>query len=144
MTRLWFGALAAALIHAAPAQAQERPVAVIVHASNPTASLSAEEVSRMLLKRQTRWPNGSHVAPVDLASGSRVREAFTRQFHGRSSDAIDNYWQQQIFSGRETPPPARKSEVEVIAFVAATPAAIGYVSASTALPQGVKALEVQR
>lgn len=143
MTRPLIAALTAALIYALPGHAQQGAVVVIVHASNPATSIEAEEVSRMLLKREMRWPNGARVAPVDLQGGSSVRDAFTRQFHQRSSDAIDSYWQQQIFSGRETPPPQRRSEAEVIAFVAATPAAIGYVSASARLPATVKVLEVR-
>ncbi|MEX1182144.1 MAG: phosphate ABC transporter substrate-binding protein [Gemmatimonadota bacterium] len=142
MTRILIAVFAAALIHV-PGQAQQEAVAVIVHASNPTASLAPEEVSRMLLKREMRWSNGAVVAPVDLPGGSKVREAFTRQFHRRSTDAIHSYWQQQIFSGRETPPPERATEAEVIAFVAATPHAIGYVSASARLPAGVKVVEVR-
>ena len=43
--------------------------------------------------------------------------------------AVANYWQRQIFSGRGTPPPIKESDAEVIAFVAANPGAIGYVSA---------------
>jgi ABC-type phosphate transport system substrate-binding protein len=144
MTRLLLAALAATFIQAVPAAAQQSPVVVIVHASNPTDALSEDEISRMLLKRQTRWPNGTHVSPVDLEAESTVRNAFTRRFHGRSLDAVQNYWQQQIFSGRETPPPVRKTDAAVIAFVAEAPGAIGYVAAGVSLPAGVRALQVRR
>ena len=43
--------------------------------------------------------------------------------------SVENYWQQQIFSGRGSPPPIKASDQEVLAFVAANPGAIGYVSA---------------
>lgn len=45
------------------------------------------------------------------------------------------FLQQQIFSGRATPPAELASDAEVIAFVARTPGAIGYVSAGATLPK---------
>lgn len=122
--------------------AQSSGFKVIVHQDNPTVSLSIKDVSNLLLKKKTKW-NGSGVAvdPIDLDAGSAVREAFSEAVHGRSVSSIKNYWQRQIFSGREVPPPEVRSDSEVVAFVRRTPGAIGYVSSSARL-DGVKEIDL--
>jgi len=114
---------------------------IIVNADNPVSSLTRDQASKMFLKKTARWENGSPVLPVDLSSKSEVREKFSREIHGRSVASIKNYWQQQIFSGRNTPPPEKASEAEVISYVKANPGAIGYVSASAEVDE-VKTLEI--
>lgn len=100
---------------------------IIVHADTPETTLSRAEVSDLLLKKQTKWQSGSAVKPVDLASGSAVRETFSLAVHGRSVDRVKNYWQRRIFSGREVPPPELDSSQAVAEFVRRTPGSIGYV-----------------
>ena len=71
-----------------------------------------------------------------------ARAAFSEAVIGRSVGAIEIYWQQQIFSGKEVPPATKSSDDDMVAFVKSNPGAIGYVSggASTA---GVKVVEVK-
>ncbi len=115
---------------------------VIVHANNPVTSMSEGDVSNFFLKKQSRWDSGSPVEPIDLWNDSPVREVFSKAVHGRSVSSIKNYWQRQIFSGREVPPPEASSEAEVVAFVRSRPGAIGYVSSGTRL-DGVKEVTVE-
>lgn len=145
MTRLMFAVCAAALMHTTPAQAQarERSVAVIIHASNSTGALPTDEISRIFLKRAKSWPSGAAIAPVDREGNSSIRTSFARTFHDRSVSALDSYWQQQIFSGRDAPPPVAESDAAVIEYVARNPNAIGYVSAATDLPATVRVLQVR-
>jgi ABC-type phosphate transport system substrate-binding protein len=140
-----FAVCAAALMHATPAQAQarERSVAVIVHAANPTGAMSTDKVSQIFLKREKSWPSGAAIAPVDREGSSSLRSSFARTFHDRSISALDNYWQQQIFSGRDAPPPVAESDAAVIEYVARNPNAIGYVSDGTDLPASVRVLQVR-
>ncbi|HEX9735528.1 MAG TPA: hypothetical protein VGG06_26470 [Thermoanaerobaculia bacterium] len=130
------------LVLALWAAAQSSGFKVIVHQDNPTAGLSAKDVSNLLLKKKTKW-DGSGIAadPIDLDGGSTIREAFSERVHGRSASSIKSYWQRQIFSGREVPPPEVRSDAEVIAFVRRTPGAIGYVSSDARL-DGVKELRL--
>ncbi|MCP3964663.1 MAG: phosphate ABC transporter substrate-binding protein [bacterium] len=136
---LALGALCLILI---PSSAQEKQsYVVIVNAENPATSLSKKRVSRLLLKEISRWD--AHAAePVDLDSKSKVREAFSKEIHGRSVSSIKNYWQRQIFSGKAVPPPEVATDAAVISFVKARPGGIGYVSAQTRLPSDVKVLTV--
>ena len=111
---------------------------VIVNAANQATEISREEVSRLLLKKQTSWDDGTVAEPVDLDGKSDVRDAFSREVHGRSVSSIKNYWQRQIFSGRAVPPPELGSDAEVVGFVAGHPGGIGYVADGTALGRNVK------
>lgn len=130
--------IALGLVLALWVPAQSNRFKVIVHPDNPNAILAAKDVSSLLLKKKTKWDGTEmSVDPIDLDGGSAVREAFSEAVHGRSVSSIKNYWQRQIFSGREVPPPEAKSDAEVIAFVSRSPGAIGYVSSDARL-DGVK------
>ena len=65
------------------------------------------------------------MVPVDQSAGSPVRSAFTRavlsvEGMGQIS-AVQNFWLQQVYSGRSTPPPVKATDAEILAFVAANP-----------------------
>ena len=115
---------------------------VVVNAQNPQSSMSRSSLSDIFLKKATRWPSGVAVAPVDQSATSGLRAAFSTRVHGKSLDAIQNYWQQQIFSGRDTPPHVKASDAETMAFVRASPGAIGYVTEAAPLVDGVKILKI--
>ena len=131
--------LLAALLQ--PAAAQQGFV-VIVHPSNPVASLTADELSRIFLKKTAKWGNGARVEPVDLAASSAVRGRFSQAVHGKGTAAISAYWQKMIFSGREVPPAELGTAAEVIAFVASHRGGVGYVAEGTTLGEGVKAIRI--
>jgi ABC-type phosphate transport system substrate-binding protein len=115
---------------------------VVVNASNPTASLGAAQLGRLFLKKDTRWESGETVEPVDQSAKSTVRAAFSTDVHHKDVGSIKSYWQQQIFSGRGTPPPEMSSDAEVLAFVRSHAGAIGYVSSAAAVGDGVKAVRL--
>ena len=150
-----FGAvLAAALIAAIvpDATADARPIdvrrgsafVVVVNDQNTSAAVSRTVVSRFFLKKVARWENGATVLPVDLPANSPVRDAFSREVLAKSVSSIKAYWQQQIFSGRDVPPPEKGDDAAVLEFVLANPNAIAYVSAGATLPRGVKELTVTK
>ena len=115
---------------------------VIVNTAHPGTSMRRSEVSNIFLKKTSRWGHGAPATPVDQSTTSQVRVAFSKEVHGRSIDAVQSYWQQQIFSGRDTPPRVKLSDAEVMTFVQSNPGAIGYVSDAATLIDGVKFLTV--
>ena len=128
----------------APA-ADESSFVVITAASNPATSIKRQELARYFLKKTGRWGDGRGVVPVDQSAGSPVRAAFTRavlaiEGMGQIS-AVQNFWLQQVYSGRSTPPAVKATDAEVLAFVLANPGAIGYI-APIAAAGGVKVLTV--
>jgi ABC-type phosphate transport system substrate-binding protein len=127
---------------ARPARTQDGFV-LIVNQANPVVSLRAAEVSRLFLRKQTRWPNGQLVEPVDQVESSPTRRHFSDAVHGMDVPSVYSYWQEIVFSGRGEPPPERASDAEVVAFVRAHVNAFGYVSPAAAL-SGVKVLTLAR
>src|SRR5262245_28815611 len=116
---------------------------IIVNESNPVAAMSPKEISDLFLGNTTKWPHNAPVKAVDLSATSPVRAAFTRDVHGKKVEAVLNYWQQVIFSGRGVPPPSKATDADVLNYVIANPGAIGYVSMDA--PTGdVKVLSVKK
>ncbi len=114
---------------------------VIVNPGNTVTALSKTQVSRFLLKKGKKWDDGRQVDPVDQGGAQAVREVFTKEIHGRSVVSIQRFWQRQVFSGKDVPPPELSSDREVVEFVANNPGAIGYVSAGATVG-GVKVVTV--
>jgi ABC-type phosphate transport system substrate-binding protein len=127
---------------ALPAAAADPGFKVVVNASNTTTSVSREQLSRCFMKQTNTWINGEAVVPVDQIPDSPVRIEFSTTIHERDVNAVKSFWQRQIFSGSGVPPQEKASDEEVLAFVRANPGAIGYVSSSTPIGNGVKVLEV--
>ena len=115
---------------------------VVVNDQNASAAVPRTVVSRFFLKKAARWENGAAVLPVDLPANSPIRDAFSREVLAKSVSSIKAYWQQQIFSGRDVPPPEKGDDAAVLEFVQSNPNAIAYVSAGASLPRGVKELTV--
>lgn len=115
---------------------------VVVHADNPAVEAPAGTVSKMFLKRLSRWDDGVQVEPVDQSESSAVRKAFSDAVHHKSVSAIKSFWQRMIFSGRDVPPSELGSDAEVLDFVRDHRGAIGYVAAEGELGDDVKELKV--
>jgi ABC-type phosphate transport system substrate-binding protein len=123
-----------------PSVAGAQEFTVIVNASNPVASLPRGDVAKLFLKKTIAWQSGQPVSPVELPVAAKAREEFARTVLNKSIAQVKSYWQQQIFSGRDVPPPEKQSENDVVAFVRSNPGAIGYVSKGVDIGRGVKAL----
>lgn len=115
---------------------------IILHRSNSTSSMTKDEVSRLFLKKVSKWSDGQKVQPVDLPAGSSARSSFSKDVLRKSVNAVKVYWQQEVFSGRAIPPPEKASVREVVAFVQANPGAVGYVPSNTSVGE-CKVLEIR-
>ncbi len=135
------GLVLASFLRWAPAAAEPTNFRIVAHRDNPATSLERTQVSKILLKQVSRWDDGTPVAPVDQQGEGAVREAFTKQIHGRSVFSIRRYWQRQVFSGGKVPPPELDGDARVLDYVRGHPGGIGYVSADAPL-DGVKELIV--
>jgi ABC-type phosphate transport system substrate-binding protein len=102
----------------------------------PRAALSS-----IFLKQAPRWGDGSAVLPVDQSVRSPVRHSFSNDVLQQGLVEVQVYWQRKMASGL-TPPPVKTSDEEIVAFVASTPGAIGYVSSSTPLPDSVREVAI--
>jgi ABC-type phosphate transport system substrate-binding protein len=120
------------------ATAQAASFVVVVNVTNPMSNIPKSELAALFTKKTQEWEDGTAVFPVDLPDDDPTREAFTEVVHGKSPRAIRAYWQQQIFAGRQVPPPERSSDEQVLAYVRSTVGAVGYVRATARLGPGVK------
>jgi hypothetical protein len=142
-TRLSRGALLVALCVVClswTATVMAGEVVLVANGGVGADSVSAEEVKQLFLGRTTKL-GGSRVAPVCLKSGA-THEAFLREYIGRTEAAYRNHLKKQVFTGKGSMPKTFSSEAELVAYVAETAGAIGYVG-NNASREGVKTLTVQ-
>ena len=118
------------------------PYRVIVHPDNPLTAVEQPFLRDAFLRKATRWPNDTVIYPVDQRPGSAARSRFTEELLRRSVGAVKAYWQQQIFSGRDVPPPEFAGDDQVVAYVRKHPGAIGYISGTFPLA-GVRIVHVR-
>ena len=114
---------------------------VIANSSVTTSSVSGEELKSVFLATKTSLSDGSRVEPV-LEKDGPVHEAFVKEYLGKTDAALQTYYRSLVFTGKASMPKQLPSDAEVMAYVAKTKGAIGYVSASTSV-SGVKVLEVK-
>ena len=113
---------------------------MIANPSVKTDSISTGDLRSVFLEDSDSLA-GSHVEPV-LAKGGPAHEAFLKDYLGKSDPALQAFYRSLVFTGKGSMPKALASDADVVAYVARTKGAIGYVS-STASTDGVKTLEVK-
>lgn len=114
---------------------------VIANRSIGASEVSLEELKGVFLATRTSLSDGSHVEPV-LEKDGPVHEAFLKGYLSKSDAALQTYYRSLVFTGKGSMPKMLATDAEVVAYVAKTKGAIGYVSvgASTA---GVKTLDIK-
>lgn len=114
-------------------------VRLIAHPGVPDLSCSEDDAQRIFLGKKTSWGDGLRIVPVMLKDGE-THEIFVEEILDRSVAKFEIYWKQAVFTGRGIPPRAFESETSLMAYVAGTPGAVGYVSDALVL-RGVKELD---
>lgn len=121
--------------------AQAADLKVIANASVGVSSMSSDELKGIFLATKTSLSDGSHLEPV-LEKGGATHEAFLKQYLGKTDAALQIYYRSLVFTGKAAMPKTVGTDAEVVAYVAKTKGAVGYVS-SGAGTAGVKTLEVK-
>jgi ABC-type phosphate transport system substrate-binding protein len=117
---------------------------VVVNASVVGTTVRRTDLAAVFLKKATRWGDGSPANPVDQSGTSPVRKDFSENVLRMPVMAVVQYWGRQLVSMAASvrPPTVKASDNEVLAYVAKTSGAVGYVASGTALPPGVKAVGI--
>jgi ABC-type phosphate transport system substrate-binding protein len=127
-------------------EVEEMGFKIVVAPEVPIESIERRTLAQIFIGKMTHWSDGGTISPVDQSARSEVRLAFCRHVLksvGLSHmSSVRQYWQQEIFSGRGTPPPVRASDLEVAEYVAANPGAIGYVAADAEV-KDVKVVQIR-
>jgi ABC-type phosphate transport system substrate-binding protein len=116
-------------------------VKIIANPSVGAAAVSAEEIKGVFLGTKTALDDGSRVEPV-LEKGGAAHEAFLKGYLGKTDAALQTYYRSLVFTGKGSMPKVLAADADVVAYVAKTKGAIGYVS-SGAATAGVKTLDVK-
>jgi ABC-type phosphate transport system substrate-binding protein len=130
-----------ALLAAAAGSSAAPAFQVVVHPGVTVAQVSRKDLASIFLRKSDRWSSGVPAAPVDQSVRSTVRAAFSAEVLGMALLAVQEHWRAKIAAGA-TPPPVAASDQAVLARVASTPGAVGYVSEGTVLPATVRAITV--
>jgi len=129
--------LALALIGAAGAAET-----VIVNAGLGVKEVAAGDLEGMFDGKKANWPSGAKVVLVTQPE-SAAHEAFLKAHVGKSPSQFATLWKKIVFTGKANAPVAVKGDAEVVAMVAKTPGAIGYVSDAASANAGVTVVTVK-
>ena len=120
-----FALLSGLLLLAGEASAQG--IKVIANPSVQAASISASDLKSVYLEEKSSLAGSGHVEPV-LAKSGPAHDAFLKHVLGRTDSDLQMYYRSLVFTGRGSVPKTLDSDEAVVAYVAKTRGAIGYVS----------------
>lgn len=110
-------------------QAWPQQVKVIANPNIAANSITASELKAVFLEERGSFA-GAHIEPV-LARSGVAHEAILRHYLGMTNTALEHYYSALVFSGRGIMPRMFDSDAQIIAYVAKTRGAIGYINAET-------------
>lgn len=113
---------------------------VILNGGSALASLSEDDLKDYYLGKKASWPDGSKVVVVVLKDGPSHEKLMSKL--GKSSSQFTTGWKKLVFTGKGAMPEQVGSEDELVAYVAKTAGAIGFVDAGK-VKDGVKAVPVK-
>ena len=105
-------------------------VAVIVNKSVGAATLTSAQCAAIYSLDNKTWPNGDKVIVFDSKNATTKGKFFG--FIGKTDAELKKIWMRVQLSGGGKAPEGLSSDDEIVAKVASTPGAIGYVGASAA------------
>lgn len=121
--------IATSIIAAAPIDAAQDNVKIIVNPDVDVSTLSQAEIARIYLGKKTFWDSGSRITPSLLNEQSPLTEAFLEESVRKTVRQYRAYWKRHLFSGKGTAPKTFTSSRQVANYVAENPGAIGVVDA---------------
>lgn len=101
-------------------------LAVIAHPEVAQDTISKGQLLDYFTGDIQRWPDGKPVLVMDLGEKGETRNGFYR-FLGKRPSRMKSIWLRKMLSGESEPPESLATEEEVLARVAQTPGALGFV-----------------
>jgi len=105
----------------------EAQIVVIANKSVSEKELSQEEILDIYTLNRSRWDSGQRIRVFDFKSPRKLRKSFYK-YLDLSKDELQIIWLRKQFTGKGMPPEVLGSEQDIVAKIARTPGAIGYVS----------------
>jgi ABC-type phosphate transport system substrate-binding protein len=115
----------------------------IVHASNPSSEISANDIRDYYFKKKRRWPSGESVRFIDRSLTSHIHDIFVRNILRKSNSDVELFWiGQKLYTG-DSAPLRENSDASTVQFVSTFKGAIGYVSSNSVISDpNVKTIKV--
>ena len=106
---------------------------IIVHTSNPSATLSPGQVKLLYTRKVKRlWPNNKPIKPAGYKGKLPIQTGFYARVLSMEEAEVQQYFKQRQFANSESMPSEVANESEMINYVSENEGAIGYVSATAA------------
>lgn len=112
---------------------------VVVNPSVDVATLGEDQFKDIYLGRKTSWDSGAKITVVLSESGPGNDALMARL--GKNSSQFTTGWKKLVFTGKGAMPEMVKDDAAVLALVAKTPGAIGYIAGAAG--DGVKAVTIK-
>ena len=116
---------------------------VLINPSAGVSSLSRDEIRAVYFGRTTIWPNNRAVRPYNRPAASSAGKKFFANVLRSSAGDFRQHWDSLQLSGNGIAPGTIASADSMVARVAATSGAIGYILESE-LPADLKGLRLMR
>lgn len=114
---------------------------IIVNRGVGVERISVASARAIFGMRQVKWPNGAFVRVFVLADQHPAHVSLCKESLNIYPYQLRQSWDRLVFSGIGQAPTLVDSEAEMLARVASTPGAIGYVS-SAALNEKIRVMHV--
>ncbi len=118
-------------------------VVLVVSPKAHVASLTAAQVTDIFLGKTSTFPNGVRVIPIDQQEGTSEREAFYKEYIGKTAAQLRIYWSKIVFTGKGHPPTEVAPPDRVKRVVRDNPNYIGYINRRD-VDASVKVISIQR
>jgi ABC-type phosphate transport system substrate-binding protein len=117
-------------------------IKIVAHPSVPISEMDRRMLLAVFTGDEQSWDDETPIVVIDLGNRSDTRESFYK-YLGTSPSRIKSMWIKKKLSGEGDPPRSFDTEEQVLAEIAGTPGAVGYVGISVdTQSSGVKTLLV--
>tara|TARA_Y100000296_G_C5110660_1_gene224976 strand:- start:490 stop:936 length:447 start_codon:yes stop_codon:yes gene_type:complete len=111
-------------------------IIVVANTSDDTLMLTREQVRNLFMGASV----GRDLHPIALPPKHRTRSLFNTKVVGLAESRVQSYWAQMKFTGRRSPPMEVGDEEAMLRYLNEHQNSIGYLTASTDLPDSLKVI----
>lgn len=103
---------------------------VVAHKGVASEKVDASSLKAIFLGKKVSWDGAGRVVLATLKSGA-VADEFYKDRLEMNASAFGNHWRRLAMTGGGIAPKSFETEAELLKFVAETPGAVGFASASS-------------
>lgn len=119
--------------------AKAQDVVLVANKTVQISGITDADLRAIFTGKKTRFADGSHAVPVILKGGA-AHEVFLKNHLGEGPEEFRAQWRKLVFTGQGAMPISFNTESALLAYVAVTPGAVGYVSRFSS-QDGVRAVD---